>query len=107
MPVLRPGYAKTNCFACPKIPESVKKDNDPRVLSKKHAQEWTQQSIEIYEHFLECRATGVWPLVGDEVDPIVRRHARILTEFLDRMDRMETGGHFDELASLLMMARKR
>lgn len=105
--MLRPAYVKTPCVTCPKIPEHVKKDNDPRDLTRAHAIEWTERSREVYEHYMGCKAVGVWPMVDGDVEPLVKRHARLLREYEDRRDRLETGLHFGELTSLLAIATRK
>lgn len=108
LPLLRPSYVKTPCMTCPKIPELIRKDNDPRTLSREHAIEWTERSKLIYEHFKECEAVNDWPRNEDgSVDPIVKRHARLLREFEAQMERAEQTGQIEALTAVLGLIKRK
>jgi hypothetical protein len=71
LPVLRPSGVVTPCWKCPKLQDSDVKD-------RHHAQEPTPRTRRALQHYLECRAVGVWP-----TDPIVRRNARLIRDIED------------------------
>jgi hypothetical protein len=67
----------TPCHKCPKIPASAP------AKSREHAVELSDKNYQAWQHYLECRAVGVFP-----DDPIVRRNAKVLREVYDEADKL-------------------
>lgn len=101
MPIIRPAHIKTPCSACAKVPQSVKDSVHPLAINKAHAINLSPQNTAVLEHYLTCKAVGVFP-----DDPIVRRHARILREMEDRRDRDDLFFRFDQVLSVLGVMRR-
>jgi hypothetical protein len=75
LPIARPAGVPTPCHKCARIPAG-------ELPIRDNAIELSDRNWRAYEHFLECRAVGLWP-----DDPIVKRNARILREIHDEAER--------------------
>lgn len=78
-PLERPKGTKPPCETCPKITGLRPEDGPPRAAL---AVELSEQNRRAYEHYLECRAVNRFPN-----DALVRRHARIIREVEDEVQR--------------------
>lgn len=76
--VKRPKNAPTPCSSCPKIPRAAP------LRTRQYAVEPTQLTRDIYEHWLECCAVGKHP-----DDELVSRHARLLQQVKEEVEREE------------------
>lgn len=75
LPLVRPKGVPTPCHKCPKIPYGLE-------AIRANAAELDDRGMQAYQHYLECRAVGVFP-----EDPIVRRNARIFRAVHDEYDK--------------------
>ncbi len=86
---LRPKNTPLPCGKCPKIPLG-------EPASPLYAQDLTEQNAQAYQHYLECRAVGVF-----DDDPIVRRNASFIRQVEDQVQQSRSGQKLDLIASLL------
>lgn len=64
---LMPGM-KLKCYKCPKIPQGMPQDPSS-------AQDLTEENLQAYRHYRECRAVGHFP-----DDPLVREDAALILQ---------------------------
>lgn len=76
-PVRRPPHSKAPCQRGEKESREVRARICPKI-SPNAGVELNEQNKQALEHYYECRATNQF-----ESDPIVRRNAAIIREFLD------------------------
>lgn len=70
-PVPRPLGTVTPCGYCPKQPPTV----PPAARTPDTAEELSERNWVAYQHYLECRAVGVFP-----DDPLARRNAAVIAQ---------------------------
>lgn len=82
-PRQRPRNSKPPCVATEGRPDEVRARVCPKI-SPTAGVELNVRNVEAVNHYLECRAVGVFP-----DDPIVRRNAAIIRNVMDEHDRTQ------------------
>jgi hypothetical protein len=81
-PMKRPKGTPTPCDQCPKIPLPLAPGQTPRPAL---AVELSEQNRRCYEHYRECAAVN-WQC-DDAADPLVRRHAAMIGDVIEQVER--------------------
>lgn len=95
-PVRRLPGQPTPCHKCPKIPD------DAPAKARQYAVELTEQNLEAYEHYTECRAVGRFP-----EDGIVGRNAALIRMLEDARERSQVLGRLETLIGLFSLGVRR
>jgi len=82
------------CWKCPKVPK------DAIERSSHYADEVTQRTWRVLQHFLECKITGDWPRRNGQVDAIVRKNAALIEEILREAERRDRQKDIIELLTI-------
>lgn len=88
--VPRPAGVPTPCWMCPKIPPGL-------PTERVNAEELTPRTWAVWQHYLECKATGHFP-----DDAIVRRNAAILRRIEDAVSQSATTSRLDTLTKVMI-----
>lgn len=105
LPMLRDGpHDRPACWSCDKIPEKVRQRKQ-LATSRADALDLSERNRQVWLHYGECQATGHWPLNhdGTDVDPHVKRHARIIAG--ERRE-YESGKMDTVITALSLLGRK-
>ena len=90
LPMARPSNIPTPCDRCPRTAHLP-----PQDRTRFNALEITDLTYQIYQHYRECRAVGVFP-----TDGLVRYHASIIRGIEDAIEKREREEQMIQLATL-------
>ena len=93
--MVRPHNIRTPCDRCPRTAHLPLKDRQ-----QENALDVTELTLQIYQHYRECRATGQFPNDG-----LVRYHAALIRGIEDAVARQEQEQQMMQLAAMASVRR--